>query len=156
MKLKGFFNKTTVMCLLLGACLAVLLAIFVSRDKSITTPLAGDTQLAESQSVEDILNDTDDDMTDIIGYDLYGTHTVTGDGIKDQTLTFKENGTASGYIGNDFGEANGVHWSVSMDEGILHINFTGSKDAIQYVFSYDDDMNIVLTGEKETLTLTKR
>ena len=156
MKLKGFFNKTTVMCLLLGACLAVLLAIFVSRDKSITTPLAGNTQLAESQSVEDILNDTDDDMTDIIGYDLYGTHTVTGDGIKDKTLTFKENGTASGYIGKDFGEANGVHWSVSMDEGILHINFTGSKDAIQYVFSYDDDMNIVLTGEKETLTLTKK
>lgn len=89
-------------------------------------------------------------------YDLYGTHTVTGDGIKDKTLTFKEDGTASGYIGKDFGEANGVHWSVSMDEGILHINFTGSKDAIQYVFSYDDDMNIVLTGEKETLTLTKR
>lgn len=156
MKLKGFFNKTTVMCLLLGACLAVLLAIFVSRDKSIMTPLTSNTQLTESQSVEDILNDTDDDMTDIIGYDLYGTHTVTGDGIKDKTLTFKEDGTASGYIGKDIGETKGIHWSVSMDEGILHINFTGNKDAIQYVFSYDDDMNIVLTGEKETLTLIKK
>lgn len=156
MRLKESFNKTTVMCLLLGACLAVLLAIFVSRDKSITTPLANDTQLTESQSVEDILNDTDDDMTDIIGYDLYGTHTVTGDGIKDKTLTFKENGTASGYIGKDVGETKGIHWSISMDEGVLHINFTGSNNAIQYEFSYDDDMNIVLTGEKETLTLTKQ
>ena len=52
-------------------------------------------------------------------------------------------------------DAKSVHWSVSMDEGVLHLNFTDTNNAIQYVFSYDDDMNIVLSSENETLTLVK-
>lgn len=153
-RLKGFLNPTTVICLLLGACLAVLLAIFVSKDKSITTPVQ-QTQTESTQTVDDILADTDEDMTAIIGFDLYGTHNISGDGIEDKAITFNENGTASGYIGKDIGEVKDAHWNITMDDGILHVNFTDTNNAIQYMFSYDDDMNVVLTGEKETLTLTK-
>ena len=151
-RLKGFLNPTTVICLLLGACLAVLLAIFVSKDKSITTPITADNT---TQTVEENLAEAENDMTDVIGYDLYGEHVISTDGIEDKTITFNENKTVSGYIGKDIGEVQDAHWNITMDDGILHVNFTDTNNAIQYVFSYDDDMNVVLTGEKETLTLTK-
>lgn len=150
-KVKSFFNPTTIVCLLLGACLAVLLAIFVSKDKSITTPMMQ--KETESQTVDDILADADSDMTDVIGYDLYGTHTVKD---TDNTITFKDDNTASGYAGEAMPDAKSVHWSVSMDEGVLYLNFTDTNNAIQYAFSYDDDMNIVLSSEAETLTLVKQ
>lgn len=150
-KVKSFFNPTTIVCLLLGACLAVLLAIFVSKDKSITTPIVQ--KETESQTVDDILVDADSDMTDVIGYDLYGTHTIKD---SDNTITFKDDNTASGYAGKAMPDAKNVHWSVSMDEGVLHLNFTDTNNAVQYVFSYDDDMNIVLSSEDETLTLVKQ
>lgn len=154
-RLKSFFNKTTIMCLLLGACLAVLLAIFISRDKSISTPMQSDNS---TQTAEEALASAENDMTDVIGYDLYGTHMISSDKQNEmdkEKLTFNEDGTASGYIGKDIGEVEAVKWSVVMNDGILCVNFTNAGKDIQYEFSYDDDMNIVLSSDNETLTLTK-
>ena len=73
----------------------------------------------------------------------------------DFTVTFNEDGTASGYIGKDIGEVEAAKWSVVMNDGILCVNFTNAGKNIQYEFSYDDDMNIVLSSDNETLTLAK-
>ena len=92
------------------------------------------------------------------GYEKYANNPEYNDEWNEEgdfTVTFNEDGTASGYIGKDIGEVEAAKWSVVMNDGILCVNFTNAGKNIQYEFSYDDDMNIVLSSDNETLTLAK-
>lgn len=153
--------KTEIICALAGAFLAVILGMFVMYEMktpagSSLAPELTATQTEPEEEQTPVLSDSYDDMTDLVGYCLYGTHVVyDADGVKLGSMTFGEDQSFTGYLDRATGTISDGTYAVTMTEtGETNVIISRGRDQdTVYTMTYDEEYRPVLTGADGSLVL---
>lgn len=157
-KKPGIFREygVTIGCALVGGFLAVGLMVCMHRDlkqASLTDTDNAQYVTAEDHTVGDAQDSTTtatEDITDLIGYAIYGEQTLTDEAGGTYDAQFAEDGTVTG----SFVPEKQMNYRIEMDEaGNMALILSNKEKELSYTLTYNDQYQMVLSDGTHTYTM---